>query len=432
MINRKKYKEFDKYEKFKRFELTAFFLLCLLMPLHEVAAAKGSSTSGLVAEVQRLNDIGDFEAVSQMKMLHPELSQSAQAMECFAFSDQDLHNMKNAMAEFSAAERLAPNDLHVQTSFVYGLYGMGLHQEALFRINKIVAAHPRDARCRAIQALVLQQTASAKESLAALKEAEKLEMSFPVWEAKYNYAIGDLNQKQTIQTADDCLKAFPNSIQVRMFHGKAMRNAGRMAAAASDFQKVLKTNPNHMSALTLLAEVYQMDRKYKQAIECSERRVKLVRTPHEMRVVNRALAEIYEKDNNLPAAVVARERMIAGCLERKKCRNEWEMNDILMCCRDLVALKRWNEAVVRLSLVIDRYPECVEALEKRSQCYTSLNRNADAIKDYSRLIRVHNDVASWYRQRAILLKRAGRAQEAESDLKRAQALDASQRSDENL
>ncbi len=63
MINRKKYKEFDKYEKFKRFELTAFFLLCLLMPLHEVAAAKGSSTSGLVAEVQRLNDIGDFEAV---------------------------------------------------------------------------------------------------------------------------------------------------------------------------------------------------------------------------------------------------------------------------------------------------------------------------------------------------------------------------------
>ncbi len=204
-----------------------------------------------------------------------------------------------------------------------------------------------------------------------------------------------------------------------------------MSAAAADLQKVLKTNPNHMSALTLLAEVYQMDRNYKQAIECSERRLKLVRTPHEMRVVNRALAEIPEKDNNLPAAVAARERMIAGSLQRKQCSNEWEMNDILMCCRDLVALKRWNEAVVRLSLVIDRYPECVEALEKRAQCYTSLNRNADAIKDYNLLIRVHNDVASWYRQRASLLKRTGRAQEAEKDLKRAQALDASQSSIEN-
>ncbi len=415
----------------RKIALASLLLLSLLSPTSRTADAKESGAAALVAEVQRLSDTGDYEAVNQMK-IHGELEQSARAMECFAFSDQELHNMKTAMAEFYAAERLAPTDVHVQTSVVYGLYGMGSHQEALCRINKLVAANPKNARCRAIQALVLQQLGSAKESLAALKTAEKLEMSFTVWDAKYNYAIVDLNQEQTIQTADACLKALPNSLQTRMFHGKAMRNAGRISTASADFEKVLKTNPYHLSALSLLSETYKMDKNYKQSVQVSERRLKLSRTHQDMIVVNRAIAETCEKSGNLAGAVEARERMIADCVARKKCRNEWEMKDIMFCCRDLLALKRWNQAVERLNLVIERYPQSVEALEKRAQCYANLNSGADAIKDYSRLIAIHSDVASWYRQRAGLLKRSGRAAEAVKDLKRAQALDASARSDENL
>lgn len=187
-----------------------------------------------------------------------------------------------------------------------------------------------------------------------------------------------------------------------------------------------------MTALTLLAEVQRMERKYKQAVECTERRLKLARAPYEMRVINRSLAEIYEQSNNLPAAVVAREKTIADCVQQKKCSNETQQRDLLHCCRDLVALKRWKDAAERLSIILDRHPESEEALEKRAQCYASLNRNAEAIKDYSRLIETHNDVASWYRQRAILLKRAGRAQEAEKDSKHAQALEASQGVDRSL
>ncbi len=376
----------------------------------------------LVKEVQRLSKNGDYEAVNQMKLMHPELTKSAQALECFGFSDQDLRNMKYAMKEFQGAERLAPDDVHIQTSYVYGLYGLGAHREAQYRINRIVAEHPKDARCRAIQALILQQLGTEKEAAAALKEAEKLGMSLPVWEAKYDFAIAKLNQAQTIQVADACLKALPNDVQAMMFHGRAMRDEGKMSAAANDYRKVLKVNPNHMTALSLLAEVYQMEKKYGQAVECLERRLKLARHPHEMLLANRAIALNYEKANNLPAAAVARERAIADCVKRKQCRDQLEMKDILNCGRVLVTLKRWKDAEERLSLIIERYPQSVEALEKRAKCYVGLNRNADAIKDYDRLIEIQCDVASWYRQRASLLKRAGRVQEAEQDLRRAKQL----------
>jgi tetratricopeptide (TPR) repeat protein len=399
-----------------------YFLCVFLITQH---AANAGNIQPLVSEVQRLSSIGDHEAVVQMKFLHPELSQSARAMECFAFADQDLRNMKNAMAEFAGAERLAPTDVQIQTSLVYGLYGVGSHREALYRISRIIAKAPKDARARAIQALILQQMGTAKEAQTAMNEAEKLGMSIPVWEAKYNFAIGNLDQAGTIRVADAYLKAFPNDLQVRMFHGKAMRNAGKLAIAASDFQKVLKANPNHMSALTALADAYRIDGKIKQSVEYSERRLKLARTFQERRSTNRVIAETYEKVNNYAAAAEAREHMIAGYVKRKECRDEWQMKDILACCRDLVALKRWKEAEERLNLVLMRYPESSEALEKRAQCYTNLNRLDEAIKDYSRLIEIHNDVAPWYRQRASLFKRVGRAKDAEKDLKQAKSLEAS-------
>lgn len=403
-------------------------LLGAVMCLPSLAA---NNMKVLVGEVLRFSRIGDFESVIQIKYLHPELRQSAQAMECFAFADQDLRNMKIAISEFAEAERLAPTDAGIQTSLVYGLYGVGSHREALYRVSRIIAKSPKDARARAIQALILQQMGSQREAQTAMKEAEKLGMTMPVWEAKYNFAIGNLDQAETIRVADAYLKAFPSDLQVRMFHGKAMRNAGKLSLAASDFKKVLQTSPNHLSALTALADAYRVDGKTRQSVEISERRLKLARTFQERQNTNRLIAETYEKVNNFAGAAAARERMIDGYVRRRECRDEWQMREILACCRDLVALKRWKDAQERLSLVLVRFPESGEALEKRAQCYANLGRLDEAIKDYNRLIEIHSDVAPWYRERASLLKRVGRTQDAQRDIQRAQALDASNRNYEN-
>jgi len=95
----------------------------------------------------------------------------------------------------------------------------------------------------------------------------------------------------------------------------------------------------------------------------------------------------------------------------------------MMCCRDLVALKRWKEALERINLVLSSYPDSSEGLQKRALCLSNLNRNAEAVKDYSRLIELHADVASWYRQRAELYKRLGNTQAAEQDLQKVKTLD---------
>lgn len=393
--------------------------------------AETGKFQSLVGKVQKLSDSGDYEAVSQMKMLHPELSKNAQALQCFAFSDQDLRNMKNAMLEFAAASRLAPNDTNVQISLVYGLYGIASHREALRRINLIIQSNPKDARARAIQALILQQMDAGKEARQALNEAAKLGASYPVWEAKYNFAVGELNQAETIRVADACIQALPNDLHARMFHAKAMRDAGKLNSAEADLKQVLKVKPGHMTALVQLAEVYRLQKKYQLAVDCLERRLKLARTEREMQVTNRLIAEIYERDNKLAAAIVARERIIAGPLSCKKCRNEWEMKDILLCCHDLLALKRYPEAAQRLSLVIVHDPQSVEALEKRAICYANMQRPHEAIEDLSRLLDIHNDVASWYRERASLLKRMGRKAESDRDLRQAQTLESSQKRQDN-
>ncbi|MBA3860214.1 MAG: hypothetical protein C0507_25185 [Cyanobacteria bacterium PR.3.49] len=398
--------------------------LCCAFSFPSSAGAQSLKT--LVDEVRKLSDAGDYEAVCQMKMLYPQLSKNAQALECFGFSDQDLRNMKNAMLEFTAASRLAPQDTHVQVSLVYGLYGIASHREALRRINLIVAANPKDARARAIQALVLQQMGESNDARRALNAAQKLDMCNEVWEAKYNFAIGELNQIETIRVADAYIKALANDVGARMFHAKAMRDAGKLTLAESDLRQVLKAKPNHMTALTHLAEVYRLAKKYQEALNCLERRLKLARTEREMQVTNRLIAEIHEKANNLVAAVVARQRVIAGALSRKKCRNEWEMKDILLCCHDLIALKKYPQTAQLLSLVIEHDPQSVEALEKRAICYAKMQRSDEAIKDYSRLLEIHSDVASWYRHRANLLKLAGRRSEAERDFKRAEQLESEQ------
>ena len=404
--------------------------LCCILSCVFARSAGAQSEKTLVAEVKKLSQAGDYEAVSQMKMLYPQLSKNAQALECFGFSDQDLRNMKNAMLEFTAASRLAPHDSHVQVSLVYGLYGIASHREALRRIKLIVQTNPIDARARAIQALVLQQMGEIKDARNALKAAERLGMSNEVWEAKYNFAIGELNQAETIRVADAFIKAVPNDVGARMFHGKAMRDAGKLTLAESDLRQVLKVHPNHLTALIQLAEVYRLSKKYQKAVDCLERRLKLARTEREMHVTNRLIAEIHEKANNPAAAVVARERIIAGPLARKKCLNEWEMKDILLCCHDLIALKKYPQTAQRLSLVIEHDPESVEALEKRAICYANMQRSDEAIKDFSRLLEIHSDVASWYRQRANLLRRVGRKGEAEKDWKRAEQLESAQKQQE--
>jgi len=404
--------------------------VCVLIAftLLQQRAACAETEKVLVGKVLKFSDVGDYEAIYQMKLLYPQLRQSAQALECFGFAEQERRSMKTALVDFIAASRLAPQDEHVQTSLIFGFYGIASHREALRRANEILALNRKNARARAVQALTLQQMGMSKEAKLALKEAEKLGSDFSMWEAKYNFAFAELEEGQTVRIADACLKALPVDVRARILHGKAMRDVGRSAAAERDFEIVLKKNPNHMTALTLLSTVYRMERKYDQVVACLERRLKLARTERERNVVNRSVAEAYEKSNNLSQAVAARQRVIAGPLSRKKCRNEWEMRDILLCVHDLIELKRWPQAAELLTLVVGHDPHSSEALEKRAICYANMKRPGDAISDYTRLIEVHNDVASWYRQRAGLLKQVGRGADAERDLKKAQGLEAEQRS----
>lgn len=411
-------------------------LTLLLLVISNSASAQTANVSAkqkvLLAELQRSLEIGDLERIIQIKRLNFDLLKFPSALECFAFGDQNSRNPKLSLGEFFEATKLDPQNIRLQISLAQGLNDVGSQREAYFRIEKVVKAEPKNARAHAIKALILQQLGKSKESESALQTAEKLGLSPSVWEAKYFHAMNELNQAKTLKIVDAYLKANPEKTGVLVFHGRAMRNAGRLVEAQQDFERVLQKETNHLSALTQLADVLRLESKYQQAVLVAKKRLKLARTPEERILANRSIAESEEKANNLSAAAVARENMIKEVVQRKRCLTESELKNILMSSRNLIKLKRWKLAADRLTLALTFDPMSSEALEKRAICYAQLNQNAEAVKDYTRLISIHSDIPSWYRQRGELFRKLGKGDEAAKDLKRVRDLEEAQKRDENL
>lgn len=130
----------------------------------------------------------------------------------------------------------------------------GQHQQALERVNKVLAAKPRDAQARFLKALIFTEQGNTKEAIAMF---QKLTEDFPELPEPYNnLAVIFASQGQY----DKARAALEQSIRTHPSYATAYENLGDVYAklASQAYDKALQLDTSNAAAQNKLALVRDM------------------------------------------------------------------------------------------------------------------------------------------------------------------------------
>ncbi len=109
---------------------------------------------------------------------------------------------------------------------------------------------------------------------------------------------------------EDCFKLGHQGAELLHYHAVAQLQLGRLNQAASSAQKALQLQPRYPQALANLGEVYTLQGKLKQAIECL--RFSLHYDPSSL-IVHKKLAQLYNKCPEAEGAIESLYHLVLRC-----------------------------------------------------------------------------------------------------------------------
>ena len=130
----------------------------------------------------------------------------------------------------------------------------GQHQQALEKVNKLLAAKPRDAQARFLKGLILTEQGNTKESIAIF---QKLTEDYPDLPEPYNnLAVIYASQGQY----DKARSALEQSIRTHPSYATAYENLGDVYAklASQAYDKALQIDSSNTGAQNKLALVHEL------------------------------------------------------------------------------------------------------------------------------------------------------------------------------
>jgi tetratricopeptide (TPR) repeat protein len=185
---------------------------------------------------------------------------------------------------------------------------------------------------------------------------------------QYDDAISDLSQAAKLKSSDaDCLYEL----------AMACRSAGNSAVARTHLQQALNVNPQHIASAFALCELLESDGQPQQALEVVEK----LELTESATISDVLIQQIH-----------------------------------LVKSRLLLSLERYEDALAELLSPLTRNPNDRTALQLRAQALQRLNRSAEAVADYTRLISIASDPNSLLKDRAALHLKSGQYNDAIEDL----------------
>jgi tetratricopeptide (TPR) repeat protein len=220
-----------------------------------------------------------------------------------------LNELDKALAEFQAAQKIAPNDARVQRGLASVYFWKKDFTAAERAAQAAAQIAPRDASTHLMLGLLYSEQNKIPAALDALKQAAKLDACLAdahlilggLYYAQNDYANA-LNEYQTAATID------PQNADAWYIVGAIQYQDKKWADAARALETAIKLQPKHARAWSALGAVYNADKKYPQAVTARERLVEL--EPNEP--ANHAeLAYAYSKVDRLDDAIAAYQKSLA-------------------------------------------------------------------------------------------------------------------------
>lgn len=210
---------------------------------------------------------------------------------------------------------------------------------------------------------------------------------------------------------DDAIQKFPNKARSYNNRGVIFKGINSLDLALRDLNRAIEIEPNYPEALYNRGGIYRMTGDHDRAVADYARVVEL--EPENPRAYD-ALGSIYRRKNMLDEALVYFTTSIT--LNPK--------NPEVFSSRAYIYQKQGRDdlALADYTRAIDADPGFVYAYNNRGNLYLKKGDAKAAMEDYDRALRIQPQFAEAYLNRAVAKFQLGLLNEAQKDMKEAQAL----------
>ena len=364
----------------------------------ELATARkidpGSEEAALIAN-RFYTDQGEFQKAAGVLTALPDDDQTSRTEYQLGMTYDQMKKPKDAIGAYRKALDLEPDNLDVERALAADLTSANEADSALSAWKDIAASDPTDPEAWSQIAEIDEQNGKIDDALAAIKKARELDadsLKYQFDEARIDYIAGRL---------DDAAK---------IFEGLAS------ATEHPSGQYSAEEKQNYRLILDNLAEIYKEESKVDQEV-----------AQYQKMTVLGGEGEEYAYDQEVEAYREAHEYDKGVAAAQEGVSKLPKSTDLkLTLARQLADTGQVDQGVAMAKSVIDSDPKAMSAYFQLAQIYTDLRKWKEAgetLDDAEKQATKKEDQTMVVFERAMMLDRARRFDEAESDFKKVLATD---------
>ena len=223
-----------------------------VVPLYVRALLGQGKNQAVVAEVEKY------------KLFDPAAVAATQTALGDAY--RQLRNRERAYEAYATAMAAVPGHARARLGEALLVASEGRVEEALTKLDELIAAEPKLAEARAVRGEILLAKGDRPAAIAALKEAIAADsMLLPPQLVLIDVLIDQRELDAAAKLLADARKLAPQDLRVPFLAARLAFRRGDNGQAREDLQQVLKYMPDHTPSLALAGAVEISDRKFEVA-----------------------------------------------------------------------------------------------------------------------------------------------------------------------
>jgi tetratricopeptide (TPR) repeat protein len=338
----------------------------------------------------------------------------------------DEHRLESALQDWSLCCSLNPGDANAFASYGACLRKLKRFDAALKAYSKAIALNPELVCALDVRAGIYRDRGDNARSLADLKRATEVAQRLPSPPSVQEAILTDYcdtllickRLKDGIAVCSVCLhkKPLPDSLRKRLFRyrGQFYFILGNVSAASKDFQIASENDRISMGERYDTEYLLALDKQgqRRRAIDLGDKLLKLKPSDD---ILAKTLSSLKQQSGNL-----------AGCLDDLNQLIALQPNDRELRedrLKLLIKMGHVQKALNEYDCLIRMHPSDSDKYRlKKIDLYERIGRDAEAVKEYSQLIKAQPQNAELLYSRADLYERLGGKDNARRDRKAADAL----------
>jgi tetratricopeptide (TPR) repeat protein len=213
-----------------------------------------------------------------------------------------------------------------------------------------------------------------------------------VWRAEFEY--DDARQEEALKNFQKAIALNPNYVTALYKAGKLQYNKQNWTDACKLLQKYERLGGHHQTGIVRLCDCLLRTKQYKEAVRVSTLAIEMFRDETVRQ----------EEALGVPGFAVMRESSLLVESQVKRAIAYFYCGDT-------------EKALVDLKTVLKEHPDNVPALDLSQKIAFKTGNYASAVVTLTKLIDIDHDVPIWYSNRSEALKKLGKLDAAEEDLK---------------